>query len=211
MSFDSSAQSVAAADNQEAEEWYTIMLSPSATSRLGLHGASIPACRCLSRTSSIELPVVGLRAIRCSTSADQRPFKHPTAPVSEFAGQDGGGWQASGGDEANPNGKKLSALPDAPGGKTALKLTAAILLAAERLDEDCESKDGLAGYFRRTANQDVKAFANFLAKTPPLQVSSAPKSSLQAVVATGIDRVPDEGDRYLKGVSDDSSEERDRS
>ncbi|WP_119169026.1 hypothetical protein [Algihabitans albus] len=79
-----------------------------------------------------------------------------------------------------------------PTRQTTLHLTEAILLAAEQSGEDCEGKDGLVGYLRRIANEDIKTFSGFLAKVLPLQVAGDPESPLRVVVATGIERAPDE-------------------
>lgn len=76
--------------------------------------------------------------------------------------------------------------------EAALQLKEAILLAAEQSGEDCQGKDGLVGYLRRIANEDIKTFSGFLAKVLPLQVAGDPENSLRVVVATGIDRAPDE-------------------
>ena len=83
-------------------------------------------------------------------------------------------------------------LPSNLPNEAALQLKEAILLAAEQSGEDCQGKDGLVGYLRRIANEDIKTFSGFLAKVLPLQVAGDPESSLRVVVATGIDRAPDE-------------------
>ena len=103
--------------------------------------------------------------------------------------------------------EEASGLPN----EAALQLKEAILLAAEQSGEDCQGKGGLVGYLRRIANEDIKTFSGFLAKVLPLQVAGDPESPLRVVVATGIDRAPDEDSQSLKGVSNDSSEERDKS
>ena len=55
--------------------------------------------------------------------------------------------------------------------KSTIVLKEAILLAAEQAGEDGKGKDGLTGYLRRVAAEDVKAFASLLGKVLPLQVS----------------------------------------
>ena len=84
-------------------------------------------------------------------------------------------------------------LPSDLPNEAALQLKEAILLAAEQSGEDCQGKGGLVGYLRRIANEDIKTFSGFLAKVLPLQVAGDPESPLRVVVATGIDRAPDEG------------------
>ena len=93
------------------------------------------------------------------------------------------------------------------GGETTLRLTEAILLAAEQSGEDCQGKDGLVGYLRRIANEDIKTFSGFLAKVLPLQVAGDPESPLRVVVATGIERAPDErrpDERAGEGTSEET-------
>lgn len=75
--------------------------------------------------------------------------------------------------------------------KTTGALKEAIIEAAEQSGEDCQGKDGLIGYLRRVANDDVKAFSGLLGKVLPLQVSNDPDNPVQIIVGTGIDRTPD--------------------
>lgn len=56
--------------------------------------------------------------------------------------------------------------------KTTTALREAILLAGEQVGEDGTGKDGLTGYLRRVAVEDVKAFSGLLGRVLPLQVSS---------------------------------------
>lgn len=55
--------------------------------------------------------------------------------------------------------------------KTTATLKEAILRAAELAGNDGKGKDGLIGYLRRVAEQDVKAMAGLLGKVLPLQVT----------------------------------------
>lgn len=57
--------------------------------------------------------------------------------------------------------------------KTTGALKDAILKAAELSGNDKKGKDGLVGYLRRVADDDVKAFAGLLGKVLPLQVAGA--------------------------------------
>lgn len=91
----------------------------------------------------------------------------------------------------SPVARRRPSPPD-PGGEATLQLTEAVLLAATQSGEDCQGKDGLVGYLRRIANEDIKTFSGFLAKVLPLQVAGDPESPLRVVVATGIERAPDE-------------------
>ena len=54
--------------------------------------------------------------------------------------------------------------------KTTSLLKEAILLAAEEHGEDGNGTDGLKGYLRKVANEDMKAFTTLLGKVLPLQV-----------------------------------------
>lgn len=55
--------------------------------------------------------------------------------------------------------------------RTTKTLREAILLAAEQVGEDGAGRDGLVGYLRRVAFEDVKAFASLLGRVLPLQVT----------------------------------------
>lgn len=55
--------------------------------------------------------------------------------------------------------------------KTTRTLKEAILLAAEQVGQDGKGKDGLTGYLRRVAQEDVKAFAGLLGKVLPMQIT----------------------------------------
>ena len=54
--------------------------------------------------------------------------------------------------------------------KTTALLKEAILRAAEQSGYDQRGRDGLIGYLRRVADEDVKAFSGLLGKVLPLQV-----------------------------------------
>ncbi|WP_189423556.1 hypothetical protein [Devosia pacifica] len=69
---------------------------------------------------------------------------------------------------------KGKAGPGRPKGlpnKTTSKLKDAILLAAEKSGGDTKGKDGLVGYLKRVADEDVKAFSGLLGKVLPMQVT----------------------------------------
>ena len=55
--------------------------------------------------------------------------------------------------------------------KTTAVLKEAIILAAEQIGEDKQGKDGLVGYLRMVAVEDVKAFSVLLGKVLPIQVA----------------------------------------
>lgn len=55
--------------------------------------------------------------------------------------------------------------------KTTAVLKEAIILAAEKVGQDGEGKDGLTGYLVHVASTDVKAFSALLGKVLPMQVT----------------------------------------
>lgn len=55
--------------------------------------------------------------------------------------------------------------------KTTKLLREAILEAAEAVGEDGRGKEGLTGYLKRVATEDVKAFSSLLGRVLPLQVT----------------------------------------
>ncbi len=55
--------------------------------------------------------------------------------------------------------------------KATRTLKEAILLAAEQVGQDGEGKDGLTGYLRKVAAEDVKAFSSLLGRVLPLQLT----------------------------------------
>lgn len=55
--------------------------------------------------------------------------------------------------------------------KTTAALKEAILLAAEEHGFDGNGKEGLKGYLKRVAAEDIKAFAGLLGKVLPMQVT----------------------------------------
>ena len=95
-----------------------------------------------------------------------------------MAGTKGGARPGAGRPKGSPN-------------KVTTQIKEAILRAAEESGEDQKGKDGLIGYLRRVANDDVKAFSGLLGKVLPLQVSNDPDNPIQIIVGTGIDRTPD--------------------
>lgn len=71
--------------------------------------------------------------------------------------------------------------------KTTAALKDAILAAAERSGGDLKGKDGLVGYLKRVADEDMKAFSGLLGKVLPMTVVGDPNNPLQAIVK--IERV----------------------
>jgi len=55
--------------------------------------------------------------------------------------------------------------------KTTTALKEAILLAAEEVGYDRQGEDGLTGYLRKVAEDDVKAFSSLLGKVLPMTVA----------------------------------------
>lgn len=55
--------------------------------------------------------------------------------------------------------------------KTTAVLKDAILLAAEQVGHDGAGKDGLTGYLRFVAQNDIKAFAALIGKVLPMQLT----------------------------------------
>ena len=55
--------------------------------------------------------------------------------------------------------------------KTTKTLRESILIAAEKSGGDMKGKDGLIGYLKRVADEDVKAFAGLLGKVLPMQIT----------------------------------------
>jgi len=55
--------------------------------------------------------------------------------------------------------------------KTTATLKEAILLAAAQTGKDGKGGEGLVGYLKRVAEEDVKAFSGLLGKVLPLQVT----------------------------------------
>ena len=66
--------------------------------------------------------------------------------------------------------------------KTTALLKDAILRAAEAVGEDGKGRDGLVGYLKRVATEDVKAFSSLLGKVLPLQVTGADDGPLKVVI-----------------------------
>ena len=98
-----------------------------------------------------------------------------------MAGTKGGARPGAGRPKGSPN-------------KVTTQLKEAILRAAEESGEDQRGKDGLIGYLRRVANDDVKAFSGLLGKVLPLQVTGEGDGPLRIVVQrfTDADSPPSE-------------------
>jgi hypothetical protein len=75
--------------------------------------------------------------------------------------------------------------PKGQANKTTTALKEAILAAAEAHGEDDQGKDGLQGYLRKVAREDVKAFSGLLGKVLPLTVAGDKGSPLEVVVRIG--------------------------
>jgi hypothetical protein len=66
--------------------------------------------------------------------------------------------------------------------KTTATLKEAILKAAELSGNNGKGKDGLIGYLKRVADEDVKAFAGLLGRVLPLQVTGEGGGSVKLEV-----------------------------
>ena len=66
--------------------------------------------------------------------------------------------------------------------KTTATLKEAILLAAEETGFDGQGQEGLKGYLKRVAAEDVKAFSALLGKVLPLQLTGEGDGPLQVIV-----------------------------
>lgn len=66
--------------------------------------------------------------------------------------------------------------------KTTMALREAILLAAEQSGNDRKGREGLVGYLRRVADEDVKAFSSLLGRVLPTQVTGDTDNPLQHIV-----------------------------
>lgn len=77
-----------------------------------------------------------------------------------------------------PPGGSRKGIPN----KTTAALKDAILKAAELSGRDKEGKDGLVGYLRRVADEDVKAFSGLLGKVLPMTVTGDPDSPVRIEV-----------------------------
>ena len=65
--------------------------------------------------------------------------------------------------------------------RTTRILKEAIILAAESIGEDGEGRDGLVGFFRKAANEELTAYLSLMGKLLPLQVSEVPVAPLRTV------------------------------
>lgn len=75
--------------------------------------------------------------------------------------------------------------------KTTTALKEAILAAAAEHGEDDEGTDGLKGYLRKVAREDVKAFSGLLGRVLPLTVNGDPSHPLTLQVISGVPRPED--------------------
>ena len=72
--------------------------------------------------------------------------------------------------------------------KTTAVLKEAILLAAEQIGEDGTGRDGLVGYLRGVAENEVKSFTALLGRVLPLQLNGEDGAPVQIIGDTGIFR-----------------------
>jgi hypothetical protein len=70
--------------------------------------------------------------------------------------------------------------------KTTGALKEAILQAAQAVGNDGKGRDGLIGYLKRVAAEDVKAFSGLLGKVLPLQITGEGGGPV-VVAATSLD------------------------
>ncbi len=70
-------------------------------------------------------------------------------------------------------GNRGKGRPKGSTNKTTTALREAILLAATEHGEDDGGKDGLKGYLRKVAREDVKAFSGLLGRVLPLDVNAS--------------------------------------
>ena len=68
--------------------------------------------------------------------------------------------------------------------RTTRILKEAIILAAESIGEDGEGRDGLVGFFRKAANEEMPAYLSLMGKLLPLQVSEVPVAPLRVIDET---------------------------
>lgn len=78
-----------------------------------------------------------------------------------------------------PKGGSRKGVPN----KTTRTLKEAILLAAEQVGDDGAGADGLVGYLRRVAREDVKAFSGLLGKVLPLTIAGEGKGGIVITVS----------------------------
>ena len=65
--------------------------------------------------------------------------------------------------------------------RTTRILKEAIILAAESIGEDGQGRDGLVGFFRNAAKEELPAYLSLMGKLLPLQVSEIPVAPLRIV------------------------------
>jgi hypothetical protein len=68
--------------------------------------------------------------------------------------------------------------------RTTRMLKEAIIMAAECEGSDSNGKDGLVGFLRRVANEDIRAFASLLGRVLPLQVETKNDTSVEGPYQT---------------------------
>jgi hypothetical protein len=83
------------------------------------------------------------------------------------------------------DGKPGPGRPKGVPNKTTTALKEAILAAATQHGEDDQGKDGLVGYLRKVAREDVKAFSGLLGRVLPLTVAGDNDNALNINVTIG--------------------------
>lgn len=77
--------------------------------------------------------------------------------------------------------------------KTTALLKEAILIAAEDVGNDGKGKDGLIGYLRLVAVNEMSAFASLLGKVLPMQITGADGNAMEVVFRTVYEEAPPKG------------------
>lgn len=70
--------------------------------------------------------------------------------------------------------------------KTTAVLKDAIITAAELSGADKKGRDGLIGYLKRVADNDMKAFTGLLGKVLPMQLQGDATAPLTVVIRRGL-------------------------